>query len=353
MDDVPYSFCEAVCATLCRRRIPSLGELSGYYGDIAWSTYPNLADYIVSLTRTNVRQKVASVFVWKTALKDGVKKRGHLFNVFSHRKLRTPLPKKFVRDVVIQLRDGTEEDVSRTVVNRFPLSFHSFELHSSSINKAWVDFACSLKRQCCIAIMKKLDDDSIPLFKTIVDAKKLSWLSICEEACDGSMLEILKTLIYQDHFEHLKIWNNYCPWKSAVVRDLLQFCSENSEKIRGTRLIVEKNCEGGVQQLEEFVLQRAAIKGRNVQTIQDVLKVCSKEECDFLDKYYRHHNYSFTTPSCVYKFEEGEGEERRRLYISFDCRNRTRTTGRQYASREGIDDLSLMRGTRELHVLFA
>uniref|UniRef100_A0A1I8A272 BPTI/Kunitz inhibitor domain-containing protein n=1 Tax=Steinernema glaseri TaxID=37863 RepID=A0A1I8A272_9BILA len=80
---------------------------------------------------------------------------------------------------------------------------------------------------------------------------------------------------------------------------------------------------------------------------------CSKEECDFLDKYYWHHNFYFDEPSCVYKYEEGEGDDRRRLYISFDCdHGKKRTTGPRYASCEGVDNLSLLRGAKYIYVLF-
>uniref|UniRef100_A0A1I8AQJ1 TIR domain-containing protein n=1 Tax=Steinernema glaseri TaxID=37863 RepID=A0A1I8AQJ1_9BILA len=340
MDGVPYAFCEAVCATLLENKFSELGELSGQYGDITRRWYPNMAYYV-------------------SAVEDGMEKLGYLRYFLSTQELRTireieDVPKKFITTVLINLRDGEEENVCREIVKRFPYSSCQFWLLSSSINEAWVDFACSLKRLDSVAITKKLDDNSISLFKKLVDGHKLFWLPMCEKACEGGMLDALKILLCQDQFAHLKIRNDReGPWKSTVVGDLLQFWSENGEKVRGKRLTLEKNCEGGVNQLEKFVLERAEINGRNVQTIQEVLTRCSKEECDFLDKYYRQHNYLFNTPSCVYKFEEGEGDDRQRLYISFDCKHgKNRTTERQYASHEGVDDFSLIRGTNSFHVFF-
>uniref|UniRef100_A0A1I7Z1K0 TIR domain-containing protein n=1 Tax=Steinernema glaseri TaxID=37863 RepID=A0A1I7Z1K0_9BILA len=339
MDGVPFAFCEALYSTL---HTSELGELSGHYGNIARNDYPNVADYIDSVV-------------------DGHEKQGYLRYQSDGRKVRTPeeieaVPKKSVRFVSILIDDGNKVNACREIVNRFPYSRYQFGLHSSSINEAWVDFACSLKRLNTVVVIKKLDEDAIPLFQKFVDGHKLSWLYVCEEACEGGMLALLKMLLCQDQFPDLSIRNDLeGPWKSTVVRDLLHFWSVSSHKLRGTKFSVEHNCEGGVQQLEEFVLRRAAIitDDRNIPTIQEVLTRCSQEECDFLEKYYRLRSNCFKTPSCVYKFEEGTGDKRRKLYISFECNHgKNRTTGRQYASCEGVDDLSLMRGTNSLRVLF-
>uniref|UniRef100_A0A1I8AQQ6 NTF2 domain-containing protein n=1 Tax=Steinernema glaseri TaxID=37863 RepID=A0A1I8AQQ6_9BILA len=79
-----------------------------------------------------------------------------------------------------------------------------------------------------------------------------------------------------------------------------------------------------------------------------------KSARDFIDKYYVHNRHVFRKPSCVFKYEEGEGEEERRLYISFDC-GKERQPCEQWrrASHEGQKDLSLMRDTRLLFILFA
>uniref|UniRef100_A0A1I8A5A3 FBA_2 domain-containing protein n=1 Tax=Steinernema glaseri TaxID=37863 RepID=A0A1I8A5A3_9BILA len=299
MDRVPIAFHDAVCATLYTDALSSLGELSGYFGYLARSTWRDRAYYVSSV-------------------KDGIEKEGHINYDSDGRKVSASeeieaVPKKSVHIVMINLYDRKEENVSRAIVKRYPYSSFQFALLSSSINEAWVDFACSLKRLDTVLIMKTLDDDVIRLFQKLVDGRKFCWLPIFEEACEGNMLALLKMLLCQDQFMHLKIRNNLeGPWNSTVVQDLLQFWSENSEK------------------------------------------VCPKEECDYIDKCYRHHNLCFSEPSCVYKFEEGKGDDRRRLYISFGCAHgKERTNGRRYASREGVDDLRLMRGTTLLRVLFA
>uniref|UniRef100_A0A1I7ZHB8 Tub domain-containing protein n=1 Tax=Steinernema glaseri TaxID=37863 RepID=A0A1I7ZHB8_9BILA len=82
--------------------------------------------------------------------------------------------------------------------------------------------------------------------------------------------------------------------------------------------------------------------------------LCSKEECDFIDKYYRHRYALYYKPSCVYKYEEGEGDERRRIYISFDCSKEGDTsTGLRSASFSGHNELKLMRETDILYIFFA
>uniref|UniRef100_A0A1I7Z1J4 ADP-ribosyl cyclase/cyclic ADP-ribose hydrolase n=1 Tax=Steinernema glaseri TaxID=37863 RepID=A0A1I7Z1J4_9BILA len=87
--------------------------------------------------------------------------------------------------------------------------------------------------------------------------------------------------------------------------------------------------------------------------MKSALKLCSKEECDSIDKYYRHNNDVFFKPSGVYKHEEGEGDDLRSLYISFECANEEeRKMGLLY--RPSIrGDLSLMRDTNVLRLLFA
>uniref|UniRef100_A0A1I7ZGV3 FBA_2 domain-containing protein n=1 Tax=Steinernema glaseri TaxID=37863 RepID=A0A1I7ZGV3_9BILA len=320
MDEVPFAFCEAVYATLFNNTLPSLGELSGHYGDIARRMYPNMVDYVVSV-------------------KDGAEKPEFLYYNFDGRKVRTPgeieaVPKKFVCRATIHLWDGKKENVSRAIVKRYPYARYQFKLNSSSINEDWVDLACSLKRLNTVVIKKKLDDDAIRLFQKLVDSQKLSWLVVHEKACEGGFFDVLKSLLCQDYFKGLKInKKSGGPWRSTVVRDLLEFWSENGEKVRGTRFSVHENCVGGIQQLEEFVLERAGVSptlaaatGGSGLTdtlrtfgMNFALKLCSKEECDLIDKYYQHNHTLYYKPSCVYKYEEGEGDERRRIYISFDC----------------------------------
>uniref|UniRef100_A0A1I7YXD6 ADF-H domain-containing protein n=1 Tax=Steinernema glaseri TaxID=37863 RepID=A0A1I7YXD6_9BILA len=118
-------------------------------------------------------------------------------------------------------------------------------------------------------------------------------------------------------------------------------------------------CKDGTEQLKEFLkhrMQHLAIE-QSVLGMEDVLVVCSKEECDFIDKEYRHNHHTFPKPSCVYKYEEGEGAGVRRLYISFKCCEDqvTLTTTRPWrpANYDGHKDLRFMRGTSFLRVMFA
>uniref|UniRef100_A0A1I7ZZ52 Uncharacterized protein n=1 Tax=Steinernema glaseri TaxID=37863 RepID=A0A1I7ZZ52_9BILA len=329
MNRVPIVFCERVCATSFTG-IPNLRQLSGHYGEFARIAYERRADYV-------------------TTVANGIEKEAYLSLQCTDRKIRTPeeieaYPKKLVHEVTIQMFDAKDEKVSQAIVRRFPYACYHFTLLSSSINKAWVDFACSLKRLTYVVIRKKLDDHSVGLFQKLVIEQKLSYLAIYEKAYEGGIINTLKSVLRQEQFKHLGI-NNYNsgPWKSSLLRDILQLWSKNSQTLTGKHLIMEHNCAGGVKQLEEFILRRP-------------LNGCSKEECDYIEKYYRHRVLQFRKPSCVYKYEEGEGDKRRRLYISFECANEEeRKTGQQNrpASHEGLNDLSLMRTTNSLHVLFA
>uniref|UniRef100_A0A1I8A667 YHS domain-containing protein n=1 Tax=Steinernema glaseri TaxID=37863 RepID=A0A1I8A667_9BILA len=71
MDGVPFLFCEDACATLFNKTLPSLGGLSGYYGDLALSTYRNQLAYVVSV-------------------EDGVEKEGVMQYKCSSQELHTP-----------------------------------------------------------------------------------------------------------------------------------------------------------------------------------------------------------------------------------------------------------------------
>uniref|UniRef100_A0A1I7ZYL4 FBA_2 domain-containing protein n=1 Tax=Steinernema glaseri TaxID=37863 RepID=A0A1I7ZYL4_9BILA len=168
-------------------------------------------------------------------------------------------------------------------------------------------------------IWEQLDDHAVKLFKEIVKRQKLPKLQINEDACEGGIVEVVESLFCQDQFHDLTI-KNYIdgPWKSSVVSKLLQFWSVNSRPLRGKNFILKHLCQDGVKQLQEFVSQRQSSTSSEVE-IQKALVVCSQEETDYIDKYYRHQHFLFRKPSCVYKFEEGEGDERRRLYISFEC----------------------------------
>uniref|UniRef100_A0A1I7YD48 F-box domain-containing protein n=1 Tax=Steinernema glaseri TaxID=37863 RepID=A0A1I7YD48_9BILA len=262
MNQIPYAFYERLCDILDDSDISVARHLSGYCGKLSQIAHDNRATYF-------------------STVKAGVERKGRLFTC-SGRKIKIPaeidtVPKKFVRSVNIQWKDGEEENVSRAVVQRFPYAFYHFFLYSSSISKAWADFACSLDRLESVTVTKKLDDEAIPLFQKNLQIHKSD---------DG-------------------------PWRSTVVSDLLKFWSEDSAKLRGKSLVLEGNCVGGVDQLEEFLLQRASTQGRNVSRIQDVLESISRDESNQTDK----NDHEGALPR-FYKFEEGEGMDLPRMFIA-------------------------------------
>uniref|UniRef100_A0A1I7ZZC7 FBA_2 domain-containing protein n=1 Tax=Steinernema glaseri TaxID=37863 RepID=A0A1I7ZZC7_9BILA len=267
---------------------------------------------------------------------------------------------------MINLEDGKKENVCREIVKRYPYATYQFAILSSSINETWVEFACSLKRLSFIVIKKKLNDDSVRLFQKLVTRQKLSYLSVCEKACEGTIQELLKSVLCQAQFLQLKlrIFHSNGAWNSAIVRTLLQHWADNSEKFNGKQMVLVDDCEGGVEQLEEFLLRRASMKTKSDSEIHSVLKVCSQEESDFVHMEYRNKGITFIKPSCVYKYEEGEQGERRRIYICFELEDEEegeeedeedRITEQQNrpASHNGREELKLMRYTDYLHLLFA
>uniref|UniRef100_A0A1I7ZYN8 F-box domain-containing protein n=1 Tax=Steinernema glaseri TaxID=37863 RepID=A0A1I7ZYN8_9BILA len=352
MNGLPSEFYERVCELLDGSVLLEAEKLSGVFGEYAQIAWRYKASYV-------------------SAVQDGVETQGFLHCDYSGREVRTPeeiqaVPKRFVWGVMIHFLDGKQENVSRAIAKRFPYAEYQFSILSSSINETWVDFACSLKRLTYVVIKKKLDDDSVGLFQKLIARQKLSYLEVHEEACNEAIQEVLKSFFCKNQFGELKVrGNHYGAWNSAIVRTLLQHWAENSKKLIGKRLVLEGNCEGGVQQLEDFVLQRAGVSptlpqvnGSTILTsslshfgMHFALKVCSKEECQDAGP----RSITFIKPSCIYKYEEGEKDERRRLYIAFECANEEerRTGGRKLsASHEGRNDLSLMRTTSLLHVFF-
>uniref|UniRef100_A0A1I7ZQ38 F-box domain-containing protein n=1 Tax=Steinernema glaseri TaxID=37863 RepID=A0A1I7ZQ38_9BILA len=342
MDNVPFAFSELLIARLYAYGRSQAKKLSGSYGKLARRALEHNARYVCELKRgVQVREYVES-----THNLQRVQTTGEINAVV----------KKFVRGVWISLDDAEYENVLREIVQRFPYSHHNFILTSSSIDKAWVDFACSLKTLQCVSIMKQLDDNALRLFQKIIMGKKLTKLWMHPDACEGSTMEIPKSLLCQEQFEKLFIqmiqWGS---WKTAPVRELLQLWSENSERVRGKYLTLETNCRSGIEQLEEFLIGRKQSVG-----IENVLQICSKDECDLINKEYLHNHFVFSTPSCVYKYEEEEGVIRGpRLYISFECahdfpsiENIPKRQNRP-AIYDGHNDLRLMRDTRFFRILFA
>uniref|UniRef100_A0A1I8ACL5 F-box domain-containing protein n=1 Tax=Steinernema glaseri TaxID=37863 RepID=A0A1I8ACL5_9BILA len=348
MDDVPFYFYQQCCQLLSAHGLWAAQELSGYYGLLASSVLKDWADY-------------------STTIKDGIERESFIVHPGTNRKIVTSLeieavPKKFVRNLSICLQDAKDETVSLKLLRRLPYAECNFVLFSPTINEAWVDFANSLKRLGPVCMkQKKFDSNAIRLLQKLVAGQKLSTLTVYAEACENIMDE-LTSLLCQNQFEKLVIWNYHQGrWTGAAVRHLLEFWSQNSEKLKGKNLLLQEGCSGGVDQLEQFVLPRAlkADPTKKVSTLQEVLEFSSKKECDFIDKEYRHNHFYFAKPSCVYKFEEGEGGEKHRIYISFEIAvqvtKKFPTAKRQHrpANFNGRRDLHLMRNTNDLHILFA
>uniref|UniRef100_A0A1I7YQ29 FBD domain-containing protein n=1 Tax=Steinernema glaseri TaxID=37863 RepID=A0A1I7YQ29_9BILA len=341
MDGVPFAFWAHLCHISLPSDVSEAKEFAGPFGELAKIASHHMLQYV-------------------TFVVDGIEKRPYLHYWCTDRMEHSPqeierISKKFVRTLTINFEDTKPEGTSRELIQRFPHACPNFQFRCSSISEAWVDFACSLKRFSQILITKKLDDRAVGLLQRLVDARKLFAFTVREEACEGGILAMLKSLLCQDQFR-----------ESDVVRELLQFWSQNSKKLKGKRLVLERKCKKGVKQLEEFlvhnasspfgVLLRKIVFMARYFLLRRTLTVCSREECDVIKKEYRHNYRRFHKPSCVYKFEEGEESERRQLYISFECASaKEQKSGRRTrpASHRGLDNLGLMRATTWLEVLFA
>uniref|UniRef100_A0A1I7ZUB0 3-methyladenine DNA glycosidase n=1 Tax=Steinernema glaseri TaxID=37863 RepID=A0A1I7ZUB0_9BILA len=337
MNQVPIAFSERVCAILHPSGIVQMEKLSGNYGKVGEIAVRDKAFYVMEKLSGNYG-KVGEIAVRDKAFYEVNVRGGHeefscLYHSCSGRAVNTPEeieshPKKLVHEVTIHKFDAEEERVSQAIVQRFPYAFCYFVLHSSSINKAWIDFACSLKRLSYILIKEKLDDDAIQLFGKLVRGQNLLKLELYEGAC---------------------------------------FWTENSEMLKGKSLIVHQYCFGGVEQIMNFILREAAVSPnvpapRIIGPLSDlttfavnfVLKKCSKNECKSFIMEYGNNRFLFNKPSCVYKYERGEGDNLQKFYIAFDC-----THGNQKgdilrpASYSGQNDLGLIRNTSIMVVTFA
>uniref|UniRef100_A0A1I7ZZB8 F-box domain-containing protein n=1 Tax=Steinernema glaseri TaxID=37863 RepID=A0A1I7ZZB8_9BILA len=338
MDGVPSAFFERLCATLYPYSLNRARNLSGIFGELAQIARRHTSHYV-----TNV--------------KDGEERGFFLFYRCTGRQVIIPeeidaAPKKFVRYVSIHLRDAEKVTVCREIVRRYPYAEYDFVIHCSAINEDWIHLACQLKSLRCLAIRTKLDDNAIPVLQKLADGRKLAFLHMDEEVCESGILKVVKSLLCQVQFIALEFTNETDgSWHSDVVREILEFWSENSEHLKGKQFFFHgENCEGGVQQVEEFMTKRTPLGG------QLPLKICSNEECDFIHKEYTQSSVIFVKPSCMYKYDEGEGDERRRLYISFECANEDeRRIGKRnlLAGHNGHDDVGLMRATNLLCVLFS
>uniref|UniRef100_A0A1I7ZJU6 FBA_2 domain-containing protein n=1 Tax=Steinernema glaseri TaxID=37863 RepID=A0A1I7ZJU6_9BILA len=338
MDSVPFAFCEHLCDILSIKELFEVKQLPRSYGDLAGFAHQNRFAYLAD----NKEQGPLNAFM--LPIRGGIR--------LKTTEEMEAVPRKFVRLVALSLWRAEDVKLSRETVQRFPYAIHRFWLQSAAISEAWVDFACSLKRLGSICTSQNLRS-----LQRLVDARKLSELDINENACDDDNIGVLKAVLCQDQFQRLKIFTNpKGSWNTNVVRELLHFWTENHEKLRGKNLILVDNCSSEVHQLQEFVLYRSKkILTWSFAEFQTALTQCTEEECEYIGKYYRHRAVLFYKPSCVYKFEEGEGGKRRRLYISFECADEEerRTVKRNLpASHEGCNDLRYMHRTIFCRVLF-
>uniref|UniRef100_A0A1I8AQI4 FBA_2 domain-containing protein n=1 Tax=Steinernema glaseri TaxID=37863 RepID=A0A1I8AQI4_9BILA len=345
MDQVPFAFFDHLCDVLSIDGLWPAKELSGYYGEVSQLAYERKVSY-VGILKDGTEKPLCLIYECNDRDVDQLKE------------IET-VPKKYVRDVYVHLMDAKDQRMPQKLVRRFPYARFNFIHNSPSINAAWVDYACSLTTLWSVGLQKKLDDDSFKLFQKLITEQRVSQLIMFPEACEGDTMEIPKSLLCQGQFENLHIASYHAPWSGSAVRELLNVWSENSDKLRGKNLVVEEYKEGGVEQVEEFLFERAealcvASLAQRYMVLQCVLKVCSKEECDFINKEYQHNHFTFLKPSCVYKFEEGEEGNKRRLYVSFECTKKEEIRKPQFpANYQGHDDLSLLRKTSLVHVLFA
>uniref|UniRef100_A0A1I8ALM1 FBA_2 domain-containing protein n=1 Tax=Steinernema glaseri TaxID=37863 RepID=A0A1I8ALM1_9BILA len=339
MNRVPLSFYDHLCDISTTDELGTAKELSGYYGKIALFAFEHCVEYLVDIV-------------------DGREEDGYLAYFCDGREVRElekieAFPKKFVRVVTINLMDAKDEKVSRELIQRFPYSRYDFTCFSSSINNAWVDLAYSLKRLGRVGIIETLKDGALQLFQKLVMGQKLIRLSMHVNACNDSTIKVSKTLFCQDQFKELKIMSGGGKnWDSAAILKILEFWSKNGEKLRGKALVLGNNWDGVIQ-LENFLKERktSTLPG-NQFDIENVLKPCSKEECDFIKMEYNDNLYTFEKPSCFYKFEEGDEGNERRLYVSFECAQEVTWEPETLPSYFGQKCPSLMRKTTCLHVLF-
>uniref|UniRef100_A0A1I8AIB0 FBA_2 domain-containing protein n=1 Tax=Steinernema glaseri TaxID=37863 RepID=A0A1I8AIB0_9BILA len=144
----------------------------------------------------------------------------------------------------------------------------------------------------------------------LVEGRKLSSLIMREYPNRGNTT-MSKSLFLQDQFDVLEFRNYDAQWNDAgglklatSVSELLDFWSQNSERMVGKSLVVSNNCYGVIKQLEQFVRRGTATP-------------CEKEESKFRDM--EHSQVTDFKPLCVYRYEEGEEGDKRKFFISAKC----------------------------------
>uniref|UniRef100_A0A1I8AC82 Sister chromatid cohesion protein DCC1 n=1 Tax=Steinernema glaseri TaxID=37863 RepID=A0A1I8AC82_9BILA len=301
MNRIPTAFYDHLCDISSTSELWAAKELCGKYGKLARFAFEHRAEYYVEVV-------------------DGREEHGLLMYDCNDRDVDTleeieAVPKKFVRKVWMNKLDAKEEKVSQKVIQRFPYAYYNFLFKSSSINEAWVDLAYSLKRLGSVTITEELDEASLHLFQKLLIGRKLLMLSITTDAYKGAAMEVPKALLCQDQFLLLEIIKLR---GRAPFRQILDFWAENSDKLRGKGFLLRDGCYSDVTQLEEFFTRGST--AADLPTVQEALEPCTEDEHRLIRMQHFDVLQPFDKPSCFFKYEEGEEGSKRRIYISFECR---------------------------------
>uniref|UniRef100_A0A1I7Y768 Uncharacterized protein n=1 Tax=Steinernema glaseri TaxID=37863 RepID=A0A1I7Y768_9BILA len=270
MDAVPFVFCERVCDTLSPRGLQHAEELSTNYGQLAAIMYDRKVSYQCSVKK-GIESSACMLH-----LKDS-----NLRNALRLPEQIAAVPKQFVSKVTIKLMDAEDENVSQEVVRRFPNAECHFHLYSSSINEAWVDFACSLNRFITVVTAIVLEDKAIPLLRKLVDSRKLLVLSVLEETCRDGNLGVIRPLLCQE---------------------------QNAEECRGKRVSIHwNNLSSSESAVKGFRVYKASLKRKDpIYRLYEVSDKCWKEECHLISRYNRRLHKAFPKPAFLYKFKQEE-----------------------------------------------
>uniref|UniRef100_A0A1I8A3W1 CUB domain-containing protein n=1 Tax=Steinernema glaseri TaxID=37863 RepID=A0A1I8A3W1_9BILA len=99
--------------------------------------------------------------------------------------------------------------------------------------------------------------------------------------------------------------------------------------------------------MEIEVLQQGAV-------VNFVLQQCSKKEYNLFNAEYGYYRLIFFKPSCVHKYERGEGADLQKFHIAFDCAHGNQKGDLlRPASYNGHNELGLIRNTSLIVMTFA
>uniref|UniRef100_A0A1I8AR00 Secreted protein n=1 Tax=Steinernema glaseri TaxID=37863 RepID=A0A1I8AR00_9BILA len=123
--------------------------------------------------------------------------------------------------------------VDPAVVRRFrhPTAWYTLVLKSSTLSKAWIDWACSCKRLRSLVLSKKLEEPSFRLCKRLIDSGNLTKLLIKQEAYVEEMNEWIINVLCQEQFVTLWLYT------SSPLQEILEFWKEKAEEFAGKDLL--------------------------------------------------------------------------------------------------------------------